>query len=256
MIRVLLTANAGILLEAYGIRFLIDALHHSDEYPFSKVPLDLLERMNHENNCFRNAEFILFTHSHPDHYSSKLLMNYLQHNSVRRVLLPKRSQDKSEERELSAYLEQAHVSYWKLGLLRGQYHSYQLMTGVYLTVLGMKHTGKMFTNLDCDCILLTVKGKQILVTSDCDYENSDNYLPLNIHELHTAFINPMFFHSKQGRILLKEWNCKNIILYHVPFENDDKICLRALAHQDYTKFAHEFSNVQLLCNPEQEIILM
>lgn len=255
MIRILLTANAGVLLEVVGVRFLIDALHHSDQYPFSKVPLDLLERMNHEDNSFRNVDFVLFTHNHPDHYSPKLLMDYLQHNRVHRVLLPKQIGGEIQEQELAAYLEQERVPYWQLELPRGQRHLYQLMPEVYLTVLGMQHTGRMFTNLDCDCILLTVKGKQILVTSDCDYENSDNYLPLNSVQLDTVFINPMFFHSKQGRSLLKKWNCKNVILYHVPFENEDKISLRILAHQDYIKFGHEFSNVQLLCRAEQEIIL-
>jgi hypothetical protein len=255
MIRILLTANAGILLEVVGVRFLIDALHHSDQYPFSKVPLNLLEGMNYENNSFRNVDFVLFTHNHPDHYSPKLLMDYLQHNRVRRVLLPKQSGGENQEQKLAAYLEQAHVPYWQLGLTRGQHHSYQLMSDVYLTVLGMQHTGNMFSDIDCDCILLTVKGKQILVTSDCDYENSDSYLLMDNVQLDTIFINPMFFHSEQGRSLIKKWNCKNVIVYHIPFENEDQISLRTLAHQDYIKFAHEFSNVQLLCRAEQEIIL-
>ena len=39
-----LIANAGILLEIDGIRFLIDGLHHSSQYPFSPVPQAMLER--------------------------------------------------------------------------------------------------------------------------------------------------------------------------------------------------------------------
>lgn len=256
MIRILLTANAGILLEIAGVRFLIDALHHSDQYPFSKVPLDLIERMNHENNSFRDVDFVLFTHNHPDHYSPGLLMDYLQHNRVRRVLLPKQSGEDIQEQELEEFLKKTHISHWQLGLPRGQYHSYQLVRDVYLTAFGMEHTGKMFSDLDCDCILLTIKGRQILITSDCDFENSDNYLHLNGIELDTVFINPMFFHSEKGRSLLKRRNCNNVIVYHIPFENEDKISMRALAHQDYIKFAQEFRNVQLLCNPEQELILL
>lgn len=255
MIRILLTANAGILLEVAGVRFLIDALHHSDQYPFSKVPLCLLERMNHGNNSFRNVDFVLFTHNHPDHYSPKLLMDYLQHNCVHRVLLPKQTDGEICEQELAAYLEQAHVPCWRMGLLRGQCRIYQLMPDVYLTVLGMQHTGRMFADLDCDCILITVKGKQILVTSDCDYENRDHYLALNKVQPDAVFINPLFFHSKQGRSLLEKWDSRNVILYHVPFENEDEMHLRVLAHRDYNKYRHEFGNVQLLCEAEQEIIL-
>lgn len=255
MIRILLTANAGILLEVVGVRFLIDALHHSNQYPFSKVPLDLIERMNHGNNCFRNVDFVLFTHNHPDHYSPRLLLDYLQHNHVHRVLLPKQSGDEIQELQLEEFLKKARIPYWKLGLPRGQSHSYQLTRYVYLTAFGMEHTGKMFSDLDCDCILLNIKEKKILITSDCDYENSDNYLPLDSIKLDAAFVNPMFFHSVNGRSLLKKWECKNVIIYHIPFENEDKISLRTLAHQDYIKFAQEFRNVQLLCNPEQELIL-
>ena len=40
-----LIANAGILLEIDGIRFLIDGLHHSSQYPFSPVPQAMLDQM-------------------------------------------------------------------------------------------------------------------------------------------------------------------------------------------------------------------
>ena len=54
-----LIANAGILLEIDGIRFLIDGLHHSSQYPFSPVPQAMLDQMLRGEGPFRDADFLL-----------------------------------------------------------------------------------------------------------------------------------------------------------------------------------------------------
>ena len=46
MTRVTLAASAGVLLEADGLRFLVDALHGEGNYPFSRVPETLLAEMD------------------------------------------------------------------------------------------------------------------------------------------------------------------------------------------------------------------
>ena len=97
-----LIANAGILLEIDGIRFLIDGLHHSSQYPFSPVPQAMLDQMLRGEGPFRDADFLLFTHDHPDHWSPALTQAYLQANRVRRVLLPPRSKDGPAQDALTA----------------------------------------------------------------------------------------------------------------------------------------------------------
>ena len=97
-----LIANAGILLEINGIRFLIDGLHHSSQYPFSPVPQAMLDQMLRGEGPFRDADFLLFTHDHPDHWSPALTQAYLQANRVRRVLLPPRSKDGPAQDALTA----------------------------------------------------------------------------------------------------------------------------------------------------------
>ena len=97
-----LIANAGILLEIDGIRFLIDGLHHSSQYPFSPVPQAMLDQMLRGEGPFRDADFLLFTHDHPDHWSPALTQVYLQANRVRRVLLPPRSKDGPAQDALAA----------------------------------------------------------------------------------------------------------------------------------------------------------
>lgn len=253
MIRTLLTANAGILLEINGVRFLIDGLHHSDEYPFSKVPEHLLNAMNEGNNEFRNIDFVIYSHDHPDHYSPQCLYQYLCHNHVRRVILPAISCQTQEEDRLAAYMKERNIPLWRAGMPRDKYHTYQLMPKVYLTVLGMKHTGEMFANRDCDCLMLTVQDRHILITSDCDYTQTEKFSLFDGVGIDAVFINPMFFHAEEGQQLLQKWNCKNVVLYHIPFEHEDKILLRSLAHQDYVKYSAEYNNLHLLWDPEQEV---
>ncbi len=103
-----LIANAGILLEIDGIRFLIDGLHHSSQYPFSPVPQAMLDQMLRGEGPFRDADFLLFTHDHPDHWSPALTQAYLQANCVRRVLLPPRSKDGPAQDALTADMTACH----------------------------------------------------------------------------------------------------------------------------------------------------
>lgn len=136
-----LIANAGILLEIDGIRFLIDGLHHSSQYPFSPVPQAMLDQMLRGEGPFRDAGFLLFTHDHPDHWSPALTQAYLQANRVRRVLLPPRSKDGPAQDALTADMTARHIPWWQADLHRGQRHTYLLAPEVYLTALSTPPRG-------------------------------------------------------------------------------------------------------------------
>ncbi len=237
MVRVTLTASAGVMLEADGLRFLVDALHSEGEYPFSRVPEKLLAEMDTGRGPFCNADYLVFTHDHPDHYTPQVVERYLRHNRVRRVLLP-RVQWADRETELLRYLAEEAIPWWRLGMPRGTAHSYQLQPGVFLTAIGMQHTGAGFAELDCDCIVLQVNGKNFLFTADCDYLRREAYSFAKGLPWEAVFVNPYFYHSGTGQVLLRDvLQPKHIVVYHIPFAGEDPMGLRALAHQDQVKYA-------------------
>lgn len=257
MTEITLTANAGLLLETGGFRFLIDALHHEGNYPFSKVPLSLLHRMIQGEPPYGNADFLLFTHAHPDHYSPSAVLPYLQHNRVRRLFLPTLAADEfAREAELLAWLKSHPVPFWRLGLEPGKTHTYLLCPHVYLIVAGMQHTSQMFAHLTCDCLLLSVYGKQFLFTSDCSYDDRKAYAFLKDIPLDAAFVNPYFFHTPEGQALLREdLRPKNIVVYHIPFQGEDPLSLRRLVRRDAQSYDNSVSQLFCLTQAEQHLNL-
>lgn len=255
MIHVILIANAGVFLEIDGIRFLVDAFHYAPKYPFSMIPQDTFCRMTKDVSIYRNVDFVLFSHNHPDHYAPSVLAEYLRANHVRRVLLPEKPADSLEEECLLQTLADRRIPYWRLGLPEGKVHTYQLMPDVYLTAVGMQHTSEMFADSHCDCLMLSVRGTNVLFTSDCSFTSERNYTVWQGIKIDAAFVNPYFFHAEKGRHLLRKWNSRDIVVYHIPFEQDDKISIRSLAHRDFAKLAPEFQNVHLLWNIEEELYL-
>lgn len=249
-----LTANAGVLLSVSGIKYMVDALHHEGQYPFSKVPLSLLTEMNREDNIFHNADYLIFTHAHPDHYTPQVVLDYLRHNVVHRLLLPRGKE--AQEAELVSYADLKSIPVWRLGLPRGKIHTYQLQHDVYLTVMGMRHVSAQFANLDCDCLLLTAAGQNYLFTSDCDFTNSSCFDFLKDIPIECAFINPYFFHDEEGRHLLSNViSPRHVILYHIPFQEEDTLSMRSLVRQDIRKNGLAFMDVKVLENPRQILIL-
>ena len=258
MLQITLTANAGILLQTEKASFLVDALHAEGDYPFSRVPEELLQRMNTGDNAFRNADYLIFTHSHPDHYSPDVVLEYLKHNRVKRIILPEEEapEDSVRERALLKWIDENRIPAWKLHQERGTLHTYMLAPDVYLTALCMPHISERFADRNCMCHLLSAGSRQILFTSDCDYQNEEPFKHFGKAELDAVFVNPLFFHEKAGRkILSSTLSPQHVFVYHVPFEHEDTLSMRALVRQDIRKYAADFSDIQILQECGQKIML-
>jgi len=250
-----LTANAGFLLQLGGYRFLVDALHRESGYPFSPVPQELLDEMSRPDSPFHDADFVLFSHDHPDHYTPDVVVEYLRHNRVRRLLLPA-EQYGDRTAGLMAFLATDHRSYWKLGLPRGKRHLYRLEEDVFLLAAGIRHVSEPFRKLNCDALLLSVHGENVLVLSDCDYMCLEDFAFLQGVPVRAAVVNPLLFHAEEGRQLLHAIDPEHVLIYHIPFEGEDTLSMRSLVRQDLRKHAGEYPDVQALMQCRQTITLL
>ena len=87
-IEITVAANAGVMIRAGNTVILADVLEDAGPYPFDRLPDSVLSQMAEGENPWRNAQYLIFTHEHPDHFAPDLVRRYLSRNTVRRLVLP------------------------------------------------------------------------------------------------------------------------------------------------------------------------
>lgn len=107
--------NDGFIITAAGKKILIDALFH-DSQDICQVGLD--EKAQSARPPFDNADLVLVSHSHWDHFDSLIVGNYLQ-NNPKAILIAEKSAVEALSREFNSFdLLAARVH--SVGLARGQ----------------------------------------------------------------------------------------------------------------------------------------
>src|SRR5659263_724469 len=94
-----LIANVGILITYKNTRILLDGIQSEGDLPFSKTPPALLSQMltpGGTGSC-NNLDYLIFSHSHPDHFSPDIVVQYLRCNRVKRILYPQGADPRLEQ---------------------------------------------------------------------------------------------------------------------------------------------------------------
>lgn len=239
MFSVTLVANAGLLIQCGKYRILLDAIEDAGPYPFSSTPKGILDEMisGDGESVFKNVDFLIFSHGHPDHFSPKLVQRYLTHNQIRRMVCA--PAEDAAFLELMGWMGSEGIPVWKLKWERGKKHQYRLTKEICLTALCMKHMPHIFPKDLCSGLLLQYEGKQALFLTDCSFEEAEPLREFQGTPLDAVFLNPYFYYNEQGREILSRYQAKKTILYHIPFEGEDTIQLRPLAAQLVKKYPKE-----------------
>lgn len=72
-IEITVAANAGVMIRAGNTVILADVLEDAGPYPFDRLPDSVLSQMAEGENPWRNAQYLIFTHEHPDHFAPDLV---------------------------------------------------------------------------------------------------------------------------------------------------------------------------------------
>jgi len=84
-VKIMLIANAGILIEYQEQQVLIDALHEGHRlYP--GTPLEAIAALNEGKPPFKNLKALVFTHNHVDHFSARLTLTALRQHPEARLI--------------------------------------------------------------------------------------------------------------------------------------------------------------------------
>jgi len=255
-VQVTLIANAGVLFEYQGIRVLVDGLHHETSSEFSPVPTEYLAAAAKGRGPLKDAEYLLFTHLHPDHFSQSCLLEYIQGNPVKGVYLP--VMEANRTRSCMNRAVTGAAVYHDLRDMRMQTRSFILQDGFQLTSLRAPHMAwRKNPRLDCDnyCFILTAGQDNYVFVGDCECD-AKTLSFLETISIRAVFVNPIFFHLAEGQeILQKLISPEQVVIYHLPFLAGDTTAYNRIAARDSIRYADRFPDTVLLNRQGQTLLL-
>jgi len=224
-----LSANAGISVVFNGIRILVDALHTKKVEGFSTVSSRQWETMQHLP-AFQNPDFVCYTHCHSDHYSKKLTQEAKQLWPNSKLILPEREfngQFCLSGRETAFYYQNTSFRF-----------------------LEIPHEGRNFSSIPHYVLLLSNGVSQVLITGDCAVAS-----PALKEALHGTYPDLVILDFpwvtlSRGRAFIQKILCpKHLLVYHLPFSQDDVFGYRNAAFQALELLHHP--DARLLWEPFQ-----
>lgn len=225
-----LSANAGLAVSFGDARIWVDALHESCAPGFSTIDRQLQVEMC-ACSAFFNPDAILFTHCHGDHFSREMTIAAMQIWPRAQVYLPER------------HIEGQH-------LVTGEEERFSV-GNVQVRFLRLIHEGEQYADVPHYSILLSCKGKNLLISGDCrrcDPALAEKLAGLPIH---VAVLDFPWLTRKDGRQYVQQRLRPTCCVgYHLPFAKDDSNGFRESAQR-----AAREMGAYLLMEPLQELQL-
>lgn len=249
---VALSANAGISLTFGGKRIWIDALHKvppGGPDGYSHVTQDMWDRMR-SDSAFIDPDVICFTHFHDDHCSQEMAAQALHVFRNTELILPGQPQTPG--------------SFPAAMVLSG--HQVVIRSDdLTLRFIRLPHEGAQYRNVAMYGLVISSPDKTILVGSDCETASPRlaDFLRNELKEtrIDLAILPFPWLTLRKGRAFLEQ-NIRpaHLILYHIPFEEDDINGYRDAVHRSTASFLQthgsDHMDVRLLEDPLQAELVM
>lgn len=218
---------------------LIDSLYGGNKF-FNQKSSDVCEAVAGKGHEFRNVDVLLFTHRHEDHFSSTYVNSYIRHNRVNKVFVPcvSRQELKYEDTGL-VWSEDETIKVMTVGMKDEVLFYEQIFTDGWVVFFKTKHMGEPGFNVPHYSIALLIGGNSYLFMGDTDW----SYPVRNVRNiiagttLKGIFMNPLSYADRKRKEWLAGLGYPQVLLYHIPFADDDVAGLRNLV-QGETGFYH------------------
>lgn len=242
------TSNTGLLVQYGDTKVLFDSLYGKSGHRFSPLPRFLEQEIMAGEGDFSHIDYLVFSHNHGDHFSADYLKTYLGQNMVKGIFLP---EDLLLETELMEFLKAEKIPTMFFSKKPGLNRTVVLGKSFRLRAIPMCHQGEIYQDVPHFCFLVSCDGGRFLLTADVDFAQED-FSAFSQTDLEGIFVNPLFFHSKEGQRVIRETLCpKEVFVYHIPFAAEDVLSMRKMVQRDCDKW--DFCPATPLWEPMQQV---
>lgn len=212
------TVNSGVYLSGNGNALLIDGVHRGEKVAFSPMPSELKAWLRTGGGPVSPIDGVLFTHGHPDHFDPDGL-----------ALLPP---------DLPVYGPKVRRA-----------NSRSILTGVTQVLIGngailaldTVHAGADFAQVPHCSYLLHFGDGWTFVAGDAYLGERE---ALWLKKLcgsapRTVLVNPCQLLDPAGHAFLRLLKPEQVLLYHLPRREEDRLGCYALAKQAQARYPHD-----------------
>lgn len=199
-IKLLFTANAGVLLRLPGLYTAVDAFHNKRTPPFSPVSLDLMEQFR-QSGALSGLDAVIVSHCHPDHCTLREVKDAMASAPKATLFAPEPLLD-----------EQV--------LLSGP--SSHIRTGdISLNFYRLRHDGLKYRSKALYGTVLEAGGRRVLMPGDC-VDHADVERMMDGKETDTAILNFPWITLPKNRLFVDNvLRPKHLVIFHLPYPEDD-----------------------------------
>lgn len=227
-----LSANAGISLQFGGHKIWIDALHTNKVPGFSSLPADLWTQLQTQD-AFQDPDIICFTHCHEDHFDLQMVSEAKAKWPRAALILPE------EHFEEQLFLTGREVRF-----------THEALSFRFLRLV---HENEQYADVPHYGILISDGSFTILITGDCEVGNPMLEHFLEGVSVDLAIMNFPWLALRKGHTFVQKIiHPEHLLVYHLPFEEDDENGFRDSARRAAAR--SDLPDVRLLCNPLQETL--
>lgn len=228
-IKVTLSANAGVCIEAGGKKIWVDALYANADPAYSTMSPELCRQVL-GSQAFAAPDYICYTHCHGDHYSRELTQKAMKMWPEAKVFLP--------QQELYGQI-----------LLSGQ--EYTFSEGqLRLRFVKLPHAGQQYTDVPLYGLIISLPHGNILLPGDCEVAHPALKAAVGDERINLAIVDFPWITLRRGmEYLLESIRPGHILAYHLPFAQDDVNGYRQSAQRAASRFVER--DVRLLWDPLQ-----
>lgn len=240
-----LVSNAGVIVFHKGVRILLDGLYKDLGKNFTDLPVWAWELMKKGKGELANIDYLLFSHSHYDHYYSPYFMKYMAANEVKGICFPPIDE--------TIGLAAAEAEFADKIIKLDKNNEALLDQGIKLKVFTTRHVDKKYYDVPNQCFRLDLDGVRLVFLSDVDYYEEDFAKEMDF-TAEIAFVTPIFYNHPKGRKILRDRiKSKEIIIYHLPSPEDDRFMYFKMAQRDAEKYAQDGETVLIWNQSGQNI---
>lgn len=198
------------------IKILVDVFHNEKTENFSTISDDLADRL-FANPDFGNADYLIYTHDHPDHYSKELTERYAKSYPDTQIIKPWENPPKVID-----------------------------TPGLGINFLPLSHEGRKHKNVIHYGILITLDEKNILFTGDVEVASCELTDALKNVHLDLAVLDFPWITLRKGRsFILESLKPDHILVNHLPTHSEDK--------NNYIGYTNRFA--KQLDHPDLQILI-